>query len=233
MNWQARRSDSYNPPLTRGMRRRQPKERSRSRTLTDPELRAIWKAAERDGGLFGGFIRLCLLTAQRSRKLASAKWSDLDFDAGVWTIARESPREKDTGGELRLSPLALAIFRGLPRFADCPYVFPGNNAVPMDGFSQRKRRFDAKVAKEFGASVPPWVLHDLRRTSRSLLSRAHVRPEVAERILGHAVGGAVAQIYDRYDFNREKADALLRLTQLIERIVSEPAGGNVIPMERA
>jgi integrase len=33
------------------------------------------------------------------------------------------------------------------------------------------------------------VIHDLRRTARSLLSRTGVRPDIAERVLGHAIAG--------------------------------------------
>ena len=54
--------------------------------------------------------------------------------------------------------------------------------------------------------VPPWRLHDLRRTARSLMSRAGVRPDIAERVLGHAIVG-VEGVYDRHSYGRrvEKA----------------------------
>lgn len=71
-------------------------------------------------------------------------------------------------------------------------------------------------------------MHDLRRSARSLLSRAGVRPDVGERILGHVQGG-VAGIYDQYRYHEEKADALRRLAALVGRIVSPPAG-NVVPL---
>lgn len=76
-----------------------------------------------------------------------------------------------------------------------------------------------------------WKLHDLRRTARSLMSRAGVRPDIGERCLGHAVGG-VEGIYDRHHYRDEMADALRRLAALIERIVNPPAG-NVVPFEAA
>ena len=52
-----------------------------------------------------------------------------------------------------------------------------------------------------------WHIHDLRRTARSLLSRAGVQSEHAERVLGHAIGG-VEGIYDRHRYDNEKAHAL-------------------------
>jgi len=77
--------------------------------------------------------------------------------------------------------------------------------------------------------MPSWVLHDLRRTARSLLSRAGVRPDISERVLGHAIPG-VEGVYDRHSYDHEKADALNRLATLIDTIVHPPEGGNVIAL---
>ena len=73
-------------------------------------------------------------------------------------------------------------------------------------------------------------INDLRRTARSLLSRAGVRPDVAERVLGHAVGSNIESIYDRHDWVAEKGDALNKLADLIERIVELPDGTNVVKL---
>jgi hypothetical protein len=41
------------------------------------------------------------------------------------------------------------------------------------------------------------------------MSRAGVRPDIAERVLGHAIAG-VEGVYDRHHYAEEKADALKR-----------------------
>ena len=87
-----------------------------------------------------------------------------------------------------------------------------------------KAAFVAKLPQ-----MPQWGLHDLRRTARSLMSRAGVRPDIAERTLGHVMGG-VEGIYDRHQFNEEKARALTALAALIERIVNPPAK-NVVSLK--
>ena len=66
-----------------------------------------------------------------------------------------------------------------------------------------------------------WTLHDLRRTARSLMSRAGVRPDIAERVLGHAIKG-VEGVYDRHSYREEKAHALKALANLIENILRPP-----------
>lgn len=220
-NWYASRHDSYAPPIVKGMRRTNAKERERSRTLSDDELRAIWKQAAANG-TFGALIRLLLLTGQRRDKVASMQWADIAD--GLWTIPGEA-REKGNAGELLLPALALEIIEAQPRLGDNPHVFAGRGDGPINGYSKSKRQFDAKLP----ADLAPWVLHDLRRTARSLMSRAGVRPDIAERVLGHKLQG-VEGIYDRHRYRDEKADALARLATLIDGIVNPRE--NVVPMGR-
>jgi integrase len=76
-----------------------------------------------------------------------------------------------------------------------------------------------------------WTLHDLRRTARSLMSRAGVSADVAERCLGHVISG-VRGTYDRHAYFDEKKRAFDTLAALVDRIVN-PAANNVIPIEQA
>jgi integrase len=210
MNWYATRHDDYTPPIVRGMRRQNPGAQARARILTDDEIRLIWKQAEANG-VFGAILRICLLTAQRSRKVAHMRWSDISID-GEWTIPAE-PREKDTAGSLVLPEPALTVIRAQPRLASNPYIFAGRGGGPYRGFSQAKAAFDAKLP-----DMPAWVIHDLRRSARSLMSRAGVRPDIAERVIGHAIAG-VEGVYDRHSYRDEKADALRQLAALIDGII--------------
>jgi hypothetical protein len=61
-----------------------------------------------------------------------------------------------------------------------------------------------------------------------LLSRASVRPDIAERVLGHA-RPAMEETYDRHAFVAEKANALRKLAALIESI-TRPPGDIVVPL---
>ena len=87
-----------------------------------------------------------------------------------------------------------------------------------------KADFDARC------DVTGWRLHDLRRTARSLMARAGVQTEIAERVLGHAQGELI-ETYDRHDYAVEMATALEKLAALIEQIV-EPPSDNVVPLEQ-
>lgn len=220
-NWYATRNDDYVSPIVRGMRRTNPKDRARSRVLSDDELRLVWKQAEANG-TFGALVRLLLLTGQRRTTVASMRSDDVSVD-GTWTIPG-SARKKGTGVELQLPAMAVDIIRAQPRFASNPHVLAGRYAgAHFSNYGNAKATFDAKLPP-----MPQWGLHDLRRTARSLMSRAGVRPDVAERVLGHAIGG-VEGIYDRHSYLTEKADALLRLAGLVETIVRGPVD-NVVAL---
>jgi integrase len=67
-------------------------------------------------------------------------------------------------------------------------------------------------------SLPNWTLHDLRRTAKTLMVRAGVRPDISERVLGHVITG-VEGTYDRHSYADEKRDALEKLAAMIERIL--------------
>ena len=59
----------------------------------------------------------------------------------------------------------------------------------------------------------------MRRTARSLLSRAGVAPDIAERCLTHTIGG-VRGVYDRHRYEAEMLSAFEALAAQIERVVS-------------
>jgi len=71
--------------------------------------------------------------------------------------------------------------------------------------------------------VSNWRVHDLRRTARSLLSRAGIAADIGERCLGHALPG-IRGTYDHYDYQPEMRRAYDALAALIERIANPPKG---------
>jgi integrase len=213
-SWYATRNDDYVSPIIKGMRRTNSAERARDRVLNDDEIRAVWNAAT---GTFGGIVKLMLLTGQRRTAVASMQWDDVSVD-GAWSCLA-GPRQKGRGGELMLPDMAIQAIREQPRFVHSLYVFP---AARGKGHFTSYR--DGKRTLDHSANLrsDPWTLHDLRRTARSLMSRAGVRPDIAERVLGHAQGG-VEGIYDRHSYVTEKAKALEALAGLLANILRPEA----------
>jgi len=83
------------------------------------------------------------------------------------------------------------------------------------GFSHSKERLDKKLA-EAGFNMPPWVLHDLRRTFSTRLHDAGIDPIVIEALLAHKQQG-VAAVYNRASFREAKKSALLRWHEILAK----------------
>jgi integrase len=208
LTWHAARSDDFHSPIVRGMARTKPSERERDRVLTDDELRAVWRASAH--GVFGAFVRFLLLTAARRAEAAAMTWAEIGADGvGPWTLP--ASRNKTKSDLVRpLSPEARA---SLPERGEAgPYVFSTDRGrTPISGFSKFKARFDRV------SGVAEWTVHDLRRTARSLMSRAGVSADVAERCLGHLIPG-VRGVYDRHRYLDEMSRAYAALAAQIDRI---------------
>jgi integrase len=214
LNWHASRSDDFVSPVVRGMARTNRSELARDRVLSDDELRKVWAT---NNGVFSGYVRFLLLTAARRNEAAQMEWAEVD--GGDWTLP--AGRNK-TGVDLvrPLSHQTQAILQALPKAGK--FVWMGTN--PMTSFSAYKAAFDK------ASGVKGWRLHDLRRTARSLMSRAGVPTDHAERCLGHVIGG-VRGVYDRHEYHAEKQQAFEALAALVERIVTSTQAG-VVQLKR-
>ena len=151
------------------------------------------------------------------------RWSEIDFDARLWTI----PKERVKNGVAHAVPLsaaALAVLAALPRIGDgtADLVFTTNGRTPVQGFGKAKNRLDLATSAD-GGPLAPWRLHDLRRTAATGMARLGVMLPVVERVLNHTSGtfGGVAGVYQRHDFAAEKREGLDRWGQHIERLTGQ------------
>jgi integrase len=216
--------DDFNSPIVKGMGRYNGKEQARSRTLTDDEIRKLWAATGPNGKApnpFHALLRFLLLTGARRNEARLLTWAEIDGTDWKLPASRNKTRIDLTRP---LSMAAQALLVAQPHIDDGPFVFTTTGHHPLSP-SKPKVAFDAVCG------VKDWTLHDLRRTARTLLSRAGVAPDHAERCLGHVIGG-VRGVYDQHKYHREMATAFEALAALIERIVSPPAAV-VTPMRRS
>jgi integrase len=229
-NWWASRDEQFNSPIVRGMARTKLRDFSRHRILTDDEIRQVWKA-------FDGFQpeayerigRVLMLTAARLNEIARLRWDEIGD--GVFNIPAERHKAK-TNHTLPILP-AVAGLIGTRPDKRAEFVFSTRKGTtPFSGFSKAKKALDRRINSlrdDAGLEpIPDWRIHDLRRTARSLMSRAGVVSDIAERVLGHVLPG-VRGVYDRHGYIDEKREALARLGTLMERIL-EPPAENVVEL---
>ena len=216
-NWHSLRDDHFRSPIVRGMGRYDLRANTRTRVLADDEIRKIWQAAD-GNSCYGAFIKFLLLTSARRNEAAGLHFDEIEN--GVWTLP--ASRSK-TGVEIvrPLSKAAMQIIEAQPRLGDHVFGFDGRR--PLTNFTRRKNAFDKKCG------VRDWRLHDLRRSSRTLLSRCGVDADIAERCLGHSLG-SIRAIYDRHSFEPEMRIAFEKLSVLIANII-DPTD-RIVPIVR-
>ena len=222
-NWYSTRDDTFVPPIVRGMTRTSITERARERVLSDDELRAVWSAADDLGTAYARMLQFILLTASRLREASNMNRAEISGDGTDWTIP--AARHKSKRDFLcPLSQRAQSVLAKLSVKGRSGWVFTTDGDTPISGFSKSKRAFDDAAIAELrkddpDAKMERWTTHDLRRTARSLMSRAGCDPDHAERALGHVVGG-VRGVYDRHEFKLEKVRVFETLSDEVARISS-------------
>ena len=202
------------------------KDLKRTRVLNDAELRDVWRAAGAVGYPFGPLVRLLMLTGQRLNDVARAQRDEIDIGASMLFVP---PERYKTGvaHEVPLTPAAVDIVKALPKFSDGYMFTTTGGRRPIGGLSKMKAQLDSAISeqrkKEGIKQMPPWVLHDLRRTLRTrLTSDLDVDAFTAERVLGHALPG-LHGVYDQGRHRTQKRDALARWEALLLSIVEPQA----------
>ncbi|HGF4966791.1 TPA: tyrosine-type recombinase/integrase [Vibrio parahaemolyticus] len=180
-------------------------------------------------------IALLIIFGVRKGELIAAQWSEFDFEQMSW----ELPAERTKTGVAINIPVpeqTLPWFKELyVRSNGSDYLFPSRRASKRRQYISDDTLNHA-LAKLFGKKVDSkkqplpnilgehgiehFVVHDLRRTCRSLLAENGVPSHVAERCLNHKVKG-VEGIYDRYDYFTERQAAISELAELITNIIDD------------
>jgi integrase len=201
----------------------------RARVLTDAELAAIWRAADREPPKLRAFTRLLILTAAREREVADMVASEVDLEAARWTIPGARTKNR-TGYVLPLSPLALAELRTVwpneePEARD--FILGRTAGNGFRGFGKLKMRLDA------ASRVQGWRWHDLRRTARTGMTRLGVPRDHAEAAINHISGrSALERTYDRHDYAPEVIAALTLWQAHVAGLVSASAEVVALPKRK-
>jgi integrase len=217
LNWHEKRSDTFRSPLGRMALRVDLEERMRHRRLDDDEVKRFWAATgDQRIRTYGAVLRLALLTGARKSECAGLRRSEIVIercknekgqwvDIAVWKLP--ASRSKNKQQVVRpLSQAALDIIDDQPLIGDSDLVFTSDGRRPLRMNYQNQKDLVAEVA-----NLEDWVVHDLRRTFRALLSRCRVSLEIKELMLGHAQ----KQLVKTYDDIFEHLPAMLEAAQQV------------------
>lgn len=210
------------------------KEQSRKLVLNDDQIRYLWSVTEiPDDESQGGrhpsilrVLRVLLLTGLRIEEATGAPKSEIDLEKGVWVIPGEDhdgPEYRRTKNKvthtLPLSPLALAIIKESITMSDelsNDWVFPGlveGGHITKDAVEHAMRALvgdgtgGERLVSKKGVATGP-TPHDLRRTFATRIGSLGFNRLVQDKLLNH-VDNSVGAIYDRYDYEKEKREAMI------------------------
>jgi len=136
-------------------------------------------------------LEFAILTAARTSEVLGAAWSEVDFDARIWTV----PAERMKAGREHRVPLAdraVEIVRSMIASKHNEYIFHGDHRASLSNMSllmllRRMGRRDV-TAHGFRSSFRDWV-EEQTDTPRA----------VAEMALAHTIGSVVEAAYRRGD----------------------------------
>ena len=233
--------------LTLGMRKPTGTE-PRDRALAPAEIRTMWAALAtadmRD--VTRNVLRLCLISGQRVGEISGIViGEELDLDARIWTI----PASRSKNGiehKVPLSEMALGIIReqiaaneaiaARKKRKPSPHLFPapgGRAPIAAASIPKAVKREEKPPGKPDALTmgVKPWTPHDLRRTAATQMEELGVSPIVIGHVLNHEStkkATITSKVYARYDYAREKGEALSLWSARLEGIISGTQVDNVV-----
>ena len=202
-------------------------EKVRDRVLNDTEVFNLLTDIEGDGFSFEIkiLIQLCFLTGgQRPFELLALKWSNIDLTKQIITIPTTVSKNK----KIHLVPLtynaviALEQLHSLTGHTD--YLFPNrydqSKPMPTTSLSQAIKRYREKE------NIEEFVPKDFRRTCKTKMGELGISKDIRDKLHNHAQNDVSTKHYDRYDYMKEKRQAL----KIWETWLTQEQGSNVISM---
>lgn len=171
---------------------------SRSRVLTDSELRSVWGASAKLGQ-YGSIVRLLILSGQRRGEIAALRTDWFEEDACTL------PKDVCKNSREHTFPIGAMAAEILNTLPSSGLLFPARGKdTCFNGWSKSKTQLD----KETG--VTNWTLHDIRRTFATIHARIGTPIHVTEKLLNHVSGshGGIVSVYQRHTWLPEMRRAV-------------------------
>lgn len=156
------------------------------------------------------YLQALLLTGARREELAGLKWADVDFQ---WKSLHIADKVEDEGRIIPLTPFVASLLASLPRRNEWVFSSPTSS----DGRIVEVLKPLRKAMESAG--LPPFSLHDLRRSFGTLAEWCEVPVGVVAQIQGHKPSALAEKHY-----RRRPLDLLTLWHVKIEGWILEQAG---------
>lgn len=167
-------------------------------------------------------LLLSLLTLVRKSELLRAKWEHIDFDSRIWLIP-ETKADSATGHSremvVYMSDQVIEIFKELKAIAgNEPFVFVGRKSgthISHNAFNTAQKAALALT------DLPPFTVHDLRRTASTHLNEQGFNSDAIEACLNHTAKG-VRGVYNKAKYEKERTEMMQKWSNHIFSVIYEP-----------
>ena len=193
------------------------------RAFTETELKALWPRLEAHrGNLYADALSLALLCGTRAEETVSARWPDIDLEAGTWTIP-DSITKSHRRHTVFLSEPAIGLLK--TRVRDGKWVFALRRSLHGHARIDTLRKKLAEHLEALELDTAPTV-HELRHTLCTYVEHRW-GAGVRQRVANHAREG-LSGVYDHSTYDKEAKDAWKAWGDYLSTLA---AGGNVVSME--
>lgn len=166
-------------------------------------------------------LLLSLLTLVRKSELLRAKWEHIDFEQRMWLIP-ETKADSATGHSremiVYMSDQVIEIFKELKVIAgNEPFVFVGRKSgthISHNAFNTAQKSALALT------DLPPFTVHDLRRTASTHLNEQGFHSDAIETCLNHTMRG-IRGVYNKAKYEKERIDMMEKWSNYIFSIIYE------------
>lgn len=241
-----RRTLTYNPAQLLDNSDAGGNEKSRDRKLSINEVPIVFEVFRQHSYQYTRenylATALLLVLGVRKTELIHARWSEFNFQSNTWFVPDERVNKKDAKGyPVPLVPVVIDWLNELKlRGNNSEYLFPSRRGY--SGGPMSESTLNAALQKLFGKGksngkhpyknvfadfdIEHFVIHDLRRTSRSLIrskkfmGEHRASLEAAERHLNHKLP-KIVETYDPDDFIDERRAAIQHMSELLAPIINK------------
>lgn len=192
----------------------------RDRALSPEDIHKFFHALEEvaSSATLRLAVKFMLLTMVRKSEFTQAKWEEVNFGTGVWTI----PKERMKAGRPHNVYLSRQAIDILVAFKTCysasPYLHPGRyeSDFPMsNGTLNRLVVGGTEVIIGRGEEFEPFTVHDLRRTASTILHEAGYNTDWIEKCLAHEQRG-VRAVYNKAEYAEQRRAMLQDWADMVD-----------------
>jgi integrase len=185
--------------------------------LAYAELPAFLKDLHAREGIAADALLFQILTASRPGNALGARWTEIDRNAAVWTIAGENMKGKKEH-KVPLSAAALAVLERMEKIRRGEFIFYSTDTGRVLSDAATGALVDRMNAANAAAGRAKWidpqsgkaiVPHGFRSTFRTWAGdKTNFPREVVEKALAHLVGDETERAYDRGNLFEKRKDLM-------------------------